>query len=218
MKNNYREIIMAAASKATLVEAAKANGLDTKGKTKEELIKLLSNALETQAQQEAKMPATVAKVINTTGVNNKKEETVMKTAKSVAPATTKAPVNPTAHIEVKKIVATTTANVEYVRLHSKAKEVCAKKYGMTKKMLEDDEWKAFSNLVNEEMAKRYNKCYTVLYKVAMEIKDKGTWALVTLQNKQSKAQRNGLYYYKVEKKDDGSVTRTIGEKCMWVTM
>ena len=211
----YTEIIMASATKKTLVEAAKANGLDTKGKTKEELIKLLSDALEVQAQQEAKMPATVAKIINT----NKKEETVMKTTAPVAAtATTKVPVNPT-HIEAKKDVATTTANnVEYVRLHSKAKEVCAKKYGMTKKILEDGEWKAFSNLVNEEMAERYNKCYTVLYKVAMEIKDKGTWALVTLQNKQSKAQRNGLYYYKVEKKADGTVTRTLGEKCMWVTM
>lgn len=212
---NYAEIIMAAASKETLVKAAKANGFDTKGKTKEELIKLLSNALEAQAKQEAKMPATVAKVINT----NKKEDTVMKTSTPVAAtATTKTPVNP-AHIEAKKAVATTTANnVEYVRLHSKAKEVCAEKYGMTKKMLEAGEWKAFTNLVNEEMAKRYNKSYVVLYKTLLEIKDKGAWVLVTLLDKQSKAQRNGLYFYKEERKENGTVTRTLGEKCMWVTM
>lgn len=106
--------------------------------------------------------------------------------------------------------------VEYVKLHSTAKEICMKKYGMQREMLGKEEYKAFSNFINSEVCKKANYGITVLYKTLMSITNKGKWALVTVQKKGSKAQYNCLFWYE-KKEENGKIVQKLGDQIKYVT-
>lgn len=133
-----------------------------------------------------------------------KEENVMK-----VPEVTLIVAAPKAVVEPKK--------VEYVKLHSAAKEICMKKYGMQREMLGKKEYKAFSDFINSEVCKKANYGITVLYKTLMSITNKGKWALVTVQKKGSKTQYNCLFWYE-KKEENGKVVQKLGDNVKYVTM
>ena len=179
MKNTITSLKKA--TKDVVIKAAQANGIDTTGKTKAQIIELIIKA--------------------------KEDTTVMKNITAQAPEVTLIVAAPKA-AELKK--------VEYVKLHSTAKEICMKKYGMQREMLGKEEYKAFSDFINSEVCKKANYGITVLYKTLMSITDKGKWALVTVQKKGSKAQYNCLFWYE-KKEENGKVVQKLGDNVKYVT-
>lgn len=152
-------------------------------------------------------------------VDTDKEENIMKTNKIdgfEVIAQTQATAFKEKVIVVEAPKATEFKKVEYVKLHSTAKEICMKKYGMQREMLDKEEYKAFSDFINNEVCKKANYGIIVLYKTLMSITNKGKWALVTVQKKGSKTQYNCLFWYE-KKEESGKVVQKLGDNVKYVT-